>query len=158
MQTKLQPKEQALHSLPSTLVQTAIKQSSAMEISESELNEYISRRIISEQRGFSARFAKLERVLIDLDEDLCHIHICWDVLGHRTVATASLTITRGKDHFEIEIKDGAYGVLAVPRGLLPPMIPALQELAHACQPEIEALFKLPHIRLAKDKLVLNPKF
>ena len=38
------------------------------------------------------------------------------------------------------------------------MIPALRELARACKPEIDAIFKLPHVRVAKDKLVLDAKF
>jgi hypothetical protein len=158
VQTTLQPEEQALHNLPNKLFQTSIKQSAPDELTEGELNEYLSRRIVSEQKGLSSRYAKLDSVLLDLDDGLCRVHLCWNVFGHRTVATVEFSITRAEDHFEIEIKRGAYGALPVPRALLPPMLPALQELVHACQSEIDGFFKLPHIKLAKNKVVLNPKF
>ena len=154
----LPPKEPALQNLPSMLVQTSIKQSVPLELSEGEINDYLARKLTSEQKGMSGRFAKLERLLLDFEEGNCRMHLCWEVLGHHMVGTVELTLTRTANDFEIEVKQGAYGRLKVPRALLPPLLPALQELARVCHPEIDALFKLPHIRLAKDKLVLNPKF
>ena len=38
------------------------------------------------------------------------------------------------------------------------MTPMLEKLASICKPEIDALFKLPKIRIAKDKLILDPSF
>lgn len=158
VQTMLKPKEQALHNLPSKLEETAVKQSTTLEISEGEINEYLARRFSGAQKGPSARFAKFDRLLIDLEDGICRVHLCWDVLGHRTVATVELSVSRDTDHFEIEIKKGAYGCLQVPRGLLPLLLPALEEVQHACQQEIDGLFKLPHIKLAKDKVVVDSNF
>jgi hypothetical protein len=69
-----------------------------------------------------------------------------------------LSVQRTDKDFTVQVLSGAYGRLEVPRAMLTPLIPALNELARACRPEIQALFKLPNIRLTKDKVVLNPKF
>lgn len=68
------------------------------------------------------------------------------------------SVQRKGNVFLVEVERGAYGTLAVSRGFLTPAIPAFQEIVRACQPEISAIFKLPHIRIAKDKLVLDAKF
>lgn len=154
----LGPKEPQLRDLPSFLEQTAIKQGATLEISEGEINDYLLRKFHSEQTGFTRHFAKLDSILLELNEGVARVHFCWNVLGHRTVARVDLAVQRTKEDFTVEILHGAYGRLEVQRAILTPLIPAFNELARACKTEIDALFKIPHIRLAKDKLVLDPKF
>lgn len=154
IQTVVEPKETPIADLPSLLEQTAIKQSGQIEIGEGELNDYLARRL----KPKPSRLGKLERVLVDLQDGRCRVNLCWIVAGHRTVAAVDLGIQRTDKEFRVEVLSGALGRLEVPRGFLTPLIPALQQVAQACKPEIDALFKLPHIRLAKDKLLLNPKF
>ena len=86
------------------------------------------------------------------------MNICLKVRGHRSVAAVDLGILRTAKDCRVEVLHGAYGRLEVARGFLTPLIPAMMQVAQACKPEIAALFKLPHIRAAKDKLILNPKF
>ena len=152
------PKEAPLRDLPNQLEQTAIKQATALEISEGELNDYLVRRLRGQPEGWSGRFAAFDRVLLELNEGVVRVHLCWNVLGHRTVARVDLAVARTNKDFTVEVLRGAYGRLEVPRALLTPLIPALNEVARACKPEIQSFFKLPHIRLTKDKVVLNPKF
>lgn len=158
VKTTLQPKETAVQDLASVVEQTAIKQAGAMEISESELNDYLQRRLTASQTGLSAAVATFDRVIIDLEEGQARVNLCWTVLGHATVARVDLTVLRTKGDFTVEILKGAYGRLEVGRGLLLPLSPTLEKVVAACKPEISALFKMPNIRLAKDKLVLDPKF
>ena len=158
IKTSLQPKETALHDLASFLEQTAIKQSGPVEISEGELNDYLLRRFRGYQIGLTRSMAHLDRVLVDLEEGKARVNLCWTVLGHATVARVDFAVQRTKQDFAVEVLGGAYGVLEAKRGWLMPLTPALEEVARACKPEIDALFKLPNIRIAQDKLVLDPKF
>ena len=158
IQTVVEPKETPIVDLASLLEQTAIKQSGQLEIGEGELNDYLARRLKAKPKGKSASFAQLERVLVDLEEGRGRVNFCWKVGGHRIVAAVDLGILRTAKDFRVEVLHGAYGRLEVARGFLTPLIPAMMQVAQACKPEIAALFKLPHIRAAKEKLILNPKF
>lgn len=151
-------KEQPLRDLPDQLDKTAIKQAAPLEISEGEINDYLARRLHSVPNGPSSRVASFDRLLVELTEGVVRLHLCWNVMGHRTVARVDLSVQRTSKDFTVEVLSGAYGRLEVPRAMLTPLIPALNELARACRPEIQSLFKLPNIRLTKDKVVLNPKF
>ncbi len=146
--------------LVETLSQAAVKQSGTVEINEADLNDYLARRFRSSQTGESQRVAHFDRLLLNLEDDHCTAYLCWNVFGHLDVVTVQFSVKRvDKDKvFAIEIEKGAYGCLQVPRGFLTPMIPALREMVRAFQPEINAIFKLPHVSLKKDKLVLNPRF
>jgi hypothetical protein len=53
---------------------------------------------------------------------------------------------------------GAYGHLHMPRGMMRPLYPSLKALAEALDPEIRALFLMNQITIARDKLVLDPRF
>jgi len=136
-----------------------VKQSAKEEIiNEADLNDYLARKLKPAARGRSARFAHFERLLIDLDDGHCTAHLCWNVMGHIDVISVQFSIVRKGTVFIVEIERGAYGSLPVSRGFLTPAIPAMEELVRACDPEIKAIFKLPHLRIAKDKLVLDAKF
>jgi hypothetical protein len=150
--------DRASFDLVEMLGQAVVKQSPVVEISEAEINDYLARRFKSVPQGESYRLAKFDRILLDLEEGHCTAFLCWNVLGHADVVSVQFSIQRKGTQFNIEIDRGAYGRLQVERGLLTPMIPAMQELVRACKPEIDAIFKLPHVRFAKDKLVLDAKF
>ncbi len=158
VQTSLQAKEAAVHDLASFLEQTAIKQAGPVELSEGELNDFLLRRLHSNPGGQSGALVRWDRLLIDLEENRARVNFCWTVLGHPTVASVDVAVQRTKQDFTIEVLHGAYGSLEVSRGWLMPLTPAMEEAARACKPEIDALFKLPNIRIAKDKLILDPKF
>lgn len=158
VQTERNAKSTQVHDLASMLQQTAIKQSATMELDEGELNDHLARRLFAKQGGASGRFASFEAVLLDIEDNRCRVNFCWRVFGHRVVGSADIAVRRTKQDFTIEVVQGAYGRLQVPRALLPPLLPALKELTKACRPEIDALFKLPHIQFAKDKVLVDSKF
>ena len=140
------------------LGQEALKQSPHIEINEADLNDYLARRLKPSHHGHSSRLAHFDKLLLDLEEGHCTAHLCWNVMGHTDVISVQFSVQRKGNEFVVEIERGAYGALAVSRGFLTPAIPALQELVRACQPEITAIFKLPRMHLAKDKLVLDARF
>ncbi|MDB6118355.1 MAG: hypothetical protein JWO08_2136 [Verrucomicrobiaceae bacterium] len=140
------------------LGQAVIKHAAQVEISEADVNDYLARRLKPASQGRSGRLAKFQRVLLNFDDGHCTAHLCWDVLGHTDVISVQFSIQRKGSEFVVEIERGAYGNLPVSRGFLTPALPAMQEVVRACKPEIDAIFKLPHLRIAKDKLVLDAKF
>ena len=152
------PEKARSEDLASQLEQAVIKQSSPLEFSEGQLNHFFAAKLRGSQKGRSAWLGKFDRVLLDLDADVCHLHLCWSIAGHPVVARVDLRLERRERKFHIEVLGGAYGKLQVPRGALTPLLPALRELAQACEPELKALFKIPKIHIVKDKLMLDPRF
>lgn len=140
------------------LGQAVVKGAAQVEINEGDLNDYLSRRLKSTSHGYTSRLAHFDRLLCDFEEGRCTAHFCWDVLGHAEVISVQFNVQRKGNEFVLEILRGAYGRLQVSRGFLTPAIPAMQEVVRACKPEIDAIFKLPHLRLAKDKLVMDARF
>ena len=87
------------------------------------------------------------------------LRLRWDWAGrHVTDLTVQLTLSRKNDRFVLEVTDGAYGRLNVPRGLLRPMRGLLESMADAYAPEIQAMFKMNSIQIQQDRLVLDPRF
>ena len=140
------------------LGQAVVKQAAQVEVNEADLNDYLARSLKPEPRGRTGQFARFDRLLLDLEDGHCTAYFCWNVLGHTDVISVQFSIQRKVNEFIIEIERGAYGNLQVSRGFLTPAIPAMREVVRACKPEIDAIFKLPHIRIAKDKLVMDAKF
>lgn len=157
---KLEPEasEHPSQELIEMLGQAVVKQAALVEITEGRLNDHFARNLKPAAQGYSGRWVHFEKLLLDLEDGHCTAHLCWKVFGHREVISVQFGIKRKGNEFIVEIQRGAYGRLEVSRGFLTPALPALREVVRACKPEIDALFKLPHMRIAKDKLVLDAKF
>lgn len=142
------------------LAQAAIKRSSAIEITEEEVNRYLADTIRGAQSGRTGRYFAFERASVDFEAGSARVTLHWRGKSHPATASLHLAILRSPDKkaFRVEIQRGAYGRLAVARGFLLPLMPAFESLAAACDPEIRALFQMTRIEIAKDKLVLDSKF
>lgn len=142
------------------LGQAAIKRSAPFEISEARLNEYLHVTLAPAlAAGALKRWLTLESPQIDLQEGRAALRLRWRLGGrHACDLTVNLALKREDDHYRVEITDGAYGRLRVPRGLLHPVRGALARLAAALEPEINALFQMNQVRLTEDKLLLDPRF
>lgn len=153
------PKEGAkVRDIVDDLKQASIKRSTLLEISEGELNRHLARVLTAQVRPPLGAWVKFERLALELEPDMAHATLAWDVRGHRSTATVDFSIVRLEKTFRVEIVGGRYGHLTVPRGLLRPMAPVLASLATALEVEIQALFQMNQVRLAQDKLVLDPRF
>ncbi|SKA96865.1 hypothetical protein SAMN02745166_02478 [Prosthecobacter debontii] len=140
------------------LKQAAIKRSAIFEISEGELNRHLAKVLTAKMTPPADRWVKFERLAFELEPDLAHATLVWDVQGHTSTATVDFRIRRLEDVFRVEVVGGSYGHLVVPRGMLRPLSPALEKLADVLKEEIQALFQMNQIQLAQDKLVIDPRF
>lgn len=140
------------------LKQAAIKRSAIFEISEGELNRHLAKVLAGKMNPPASRWVKFERVAVELEPDVAHATLAWETRGHLSTATVDLNVTRLENTFRVEVVGGSYGHLEVPRGLMRPLAPALENLAKVLQEEIHALFQMNQIQLAQDKLVIDPRF
>ena len=152
------PKDAKHRDVLDELRQAAIKRSAIIEISEAELNRHLAKTLQSKVQAPLGRWAQFNRVVVNLDPDIAHVTLVWEVGGHLSTATVDLKVVRLEKSFQVEIVGGRYGHLEVPRGLLRPLTPALESLCHALDEDIQALFQMNQVRLMKDKLVLDPRF
>lgn len=140
------------------LKQAAIKRSAIFEISEAELNRHLARVLGAKMNPPAAEWVQFQRVAVELEPEVAHATLAWVTHGHVSTATVDLSVKRLDNTFRVEVVGGSYGHLEVPRGLLRPLTPALQNLAQVLQEEIQALFQMNQVQLAQDKLVLDPRF
>jgi hypothetical protein len=142
------------------LSQAAIKRSAPFEITEARLNEFLASQLKTRPMlAGTASWWHLDVPQFDLQEGLAVLRLRWH-LGDRHACdlTVNLTLVQEADQFRIEIVDGAYGRLKVPRGMLHPAKAVLAELAAVLRPEVEALFAMNQVIIAEDKLLVDPRF
>ena len=138
------------------LGQSAIKRSAPFDVSEARLNAHLRDTL---QTSATLAWFTPQPPQIELRQDGASLRLRWLLAGrHPCDLTVNLTLHRDATRYRVEIRDGAYGRLHVPRGLLHPVRSALTRLAHALEPEINALFQMNQVRLAEDKLQLDPRF
>ena len=140
------------------LKQAAIKGAGVIVINEAEVNRHLGKVLSARRQGPLSRWVQFKNLHLDLEPDVAHATLVWNVSGHYSTATVDLRVARLEKNFRIEIVGGAYGHLKVPRGLLRPLAPVLQSLSEALQEEIHALFQMNQVRVAEHKLVLDPRF
>lgn len=140
------------------LRQTAIKRAAVMEISEADINRRLTNTLTGKATNSLGGWVVFDGVRIDLEQDRARVFLVWQLKGQTRTASVDLAISRDADHFHVEMLGGAYGHLQLPRGMMRPLYPALRAVAEALDPEIKALFQMTKITIAKDKLVLDPRF
>lgn len=140
------------------LGQATIKRSAPIEISEVDLNRYLAATLHGAQNGRSARMVDFDAALVDLEQGFARVTLCWMIHGHLTTASIDLHTRETSGEHEIEIVSGAYGRMPVARGFLQPLMPAFASLAQSFGPEIKSVLNMTKIQLAKDKLVLDPRY
>ncbi|WP_395718312.1 hypothetical protein [Prosthecobacter sp.] len=140
------------------LRQSAIKRAAVMEVSEAEINRHLATAITGKAASMIGGWVAFDGARIDLEPDHARLFLVWKLHGHTRTASVDLAISRDADHFHVELLRGAYGHLEMPRGMMRPLYPALRSVAEVLDPEIRALFQMTKITIAKDKLVLDPRF
>jgi hypothetical protein len=140
------------------LRQTTIKRAAVMEISEAEINRHLATTLAGKIPGMLGRWVAFDGARLDLEQDSARLFIIWKIQGYTHTASIDLAISRDDKTFRVEVLRGAYGHLQMPRGMMRPLYPSMEVLAEALDPEIRALFLMNKITIAKDKLVLDPRF
>lgn len=144
--------------LAETISQVVIKQAGKQSIEEADINRFLTSTLSARQEGLTSGWAAPHRILCDLMDHSARIHLTWKIGPLEVHAAVDMTIVRDGPNLVFDITGGQYGGLRVPKMMLAPVKPALERLAEACQPEIEALLTLPRLSIAKEKLVLDPTF
>lgn len=140
------------------LRQTAIKRAAVMEISEAEVNRHLATTLTGKVASMFGNWTAFDGARVELQPDRVRLFLVWKLRGYTRTASVDLAISRDEGNFHVEILNGAYGHLEMPRGMMRPLYPALRAVAEALDPEIRALFQMTKITIAKDKLVLDPRF
>ncbi|MEZ5387306.1 MAG: hypothetical protein R3F13_17490 [Prosthecobacter sp.] len=138
--------------------QSAIKRAAPMLVSEDDVNRHLSAILTGRMPAKAGDWIVFDGVRIDLEPDNARLFLVWKIKGQERTASVDLAISRDDEEFHVEILRGAYGHLEMPRGMMRPLYPALQAVADALDPEIRALFQMTKITIAKDKLILDPRF
>lgn len=140
------------------LEQAVWRRTVPLELSETDVNRYLSRVITGQQGGFTAQAVQFDRVALDFELDQCRACFSWRV-GDTVTQSAVLafSVERRGDNFIIEPQNGAYGRLPVLRGMMCALTPALISLCGALEDEIHTVFQMNQIRFGKDKVILDPR-
>lgn len=152
------PQASPVNDLADLLGQSVIKRSAPVEVSEADLNRYLAARLAGKQKGRSAAAVVFEKVVIDLEPAAARVTLCWTLHGHRTTTSLDLHMEDEQGSHRFQVTCGAYGRMAVARGFMTPVMPAYEALLKALDPETKLVLNMTKIRLAKDKLVLDPRF
>jgi hypothetical protein len=147
-----------VNDIADVLAQAVIKRSAPLEITESDLNQFLEASLIGRQKGKTGELVTFEKALVDLEQGVARITLCWLTHGHRTTSSLDLQIGVVDGKHRIEILRGAYGRMPVARGFLLPILPAFRSLATACDVEVKSILNMTKIQILKDKLVLDPRF
>lgn len=140
--------------------QAAIKRSAPFEISEARLNQHLASHLKARPAmAGAASWWHMEAPQVDLQDERLVLRLRWRLASrHACDLTVNATLQQGDGVFKIQVIDGAYGRLQVPRGLLHPAKAVLANLADALRPELDALFAMNQVTITQDKLVLDPRF
>lgn len=140
------------------LRQTAIKRAAVVEISEADINRHLATTLAGKIASMFGGWVSFDGARIDLEPEYARLFLVWRLHGQMRTASVDLAISRDENNFHVELLRGAYGHLEMPRGMMRPLYPVLEAVAEALDPEIRALFQMTKITIAKDKLVLDPRF
>ena len=141
-----------------TVLQTTIKRSAVLTLSEEEVNRHLTNALKNRVRSQFPEWATLEGGRLDLQPNVARLFLIWNFKGFTRTVSVDLSITRDDKNFQVEMLRGAYGRLNLPRGMMRPLYPMLRMIAEALDPEIRALFQMTKITIEQDKLVLDPRF
>lgn len=141
-----------------TLHQAAIKRAAVLTLTEDEVNRHLAATVKSRVQNPFGDWAVFDGARIDLEPDVARLFLVWNIKGHLRTVSVDLAISRDASNYQVELLRGAYGHLQMPRGMMRPLYPVLSAVAEALDPEIRALFQMTKITVAKDKLVLDPRF
>ncbi len=142
--------------LLSLLEQSAIKRADPLEIQEEDLNRYLAAKLAGRPEGLPA-WIVFEKALVDLEPGRAQVMLCWLLKNRRITTSLDIELARDAKNHHATVKRGAFGRMTVDRGFLAPVLPAFAALQSACEPEIKAIFAMPKIQIAKDKLSLDPR-
>ncbi len=147
----------------------------SIQISETELNQWLARELRLKQGGELAQWVTLKRVCVRLREGVAEVIIERDIAGYPLTTSMFLQVEQtesatgistqihlhGNGFHEmvpIPTRGGRFGQLTVPQGFLLMVMPDFQKIAALFGPEIELGFRrMARIKIENKRLTLDPK-
>ena len=156
------------------VLQNAIDRGYPITLSETEINRWLGRSLVSKQGGLLANSISIDRVWVRLEDGYAEVVIGRKIMGQPFTVSMFLTIQQsegskgaltevqlhgGSYHqdFPQPLRGGRFGRLVVPQGFLLLVLPSYQQLASLFRDEIHLAFEeMARIKIEKHRLILNP--
>ena len=147
----------------------------SVQISETELNQWLARELHMQQGGELAQWVTLKRVCVRLREGVAEVIVERDIAGYPLTTSMFLQVEQmesatgistqihlhgGGFHEMVPIppRGGRFGQLTVPQGFLIMVMPDFQKIASLFETEIDLGFqRMARIKIEENRLTLDPK-
>jgi hypothetical protein len=157
------------------VLQKSIEGDYSVTLSETELNQWLTRELKLKQGGELAQWVSLKRVCVRLRAGVAEVIIERDVAGYPLTTSMFLQVERtesaegistqihlhgGGFHEVVPIptRGGRFGQLTVPQGFLIMVMPDFRKIADLFETEIDLGFqRMARIKIEDKRLVLDPK-
>jgi len=157
------------------VLQKSIEGDYSVTLSETELNQWLTRELKLKQGGELAQWVSLKRVCVRLRAGLAEVIIERDVAGYPLTTSMFLQVEQtesaegistqihlhgGSFHEMVPIptRGGRFGQLTVPQGFLIMVMPDFRKIADLFETEIDLGFqRTARIKIENKRLVLDPK-
>lgn len=157
------------------VLKSAIDRGYPVTLTETEINQWLARTLVTKQGGLLAGLVTLDRVWVRLEEGRAEVIMKRSLMGLPFTVSMYLQVDRKEGpkgpRTEIQLHGGPYdrdfpdlrrggrfGKLVVPQGFLLLVTPAFEKLAALFPEEIELGFReMARIKIEKGKLVLDPR-
>ena len=158
------------------LLQRAVDRGYSVTLTESDLNQWLGRTLVTQQGGRLAQWVSLDRVWVRLEDRCAEVIMARTILGHPFTVSMFLQVERMEgpkgvftevllhggpyDHTTLPLppRGGRFGKLVVPQGFLLLVVPAYERLADLFRDEIHLGFEeMAHVKIENGRLVLDPR-
>jgi hypothetical protein len=157
------------------VLQKSIEDDYSVTLSETELNQWLTRELKLKQGGELAQWVSLKRVCVRLRAGVAEVIIERDVAGYPLTTSMFLQVEQtesaegistqihlhgGSFHEMVSIptRGGRFGQLTVPQGFLIMVMPDFLKIADLFETEIDLGFqRMARIKIENKRLVLDPK-
>jgi hypothetical protein len=157
------------------VLEKSIEGDYSVQISETELNQWLARELELNQAGELAQWVSLKRVCVRLREGVGEVIIERDVAGYPLTTSMFLQVEQmesaagistqihlhgGAFHEMVPFpaRGGRFGRLTVPQGFLIMVMPDFRKIADLFGTEIDLGFqRMARIKIEDKRLVLDPK-
>jgi hypothetical protein len=157
------------------VLQKSIEGDYSVTLSETELNQWLTRELKLKQGGELAQWVSLKRVCVRLRAGVAEVIIERDVAGYPLTTSMFLQVEQtesaegistqihlhgGGFHEMVPIptRGGRFGQLTVPQGFLIMVMPDFRKIADLFETELDLGFqRMARIKIEDKRLVLDPK-
>lgn len=157
------------------VLQNAIGRGYPVSLTETQINQWLSRTLVGTQGGPLKLDASFKGVWVKLDENVAEIIMEREVMGYMLTTSMFLQIEKHEGvegtHTMIVLdggpfhpsvpkppRGGRFGQLTVPQGFLILLMPAYEKLATLFAEEIDLGFReMASIKIEKGKVTLDPR-